>query len=121
MMFNFGLVTALFAASSLVLVDAMPTFKMRSPFQHRSKASPLPVKRDDPPPPNPNPKLVVAHHMVGNTYPYTPQDWADDIQDAHDAGIDGFALNIGTDEWQPKQVAAAYVQFQFLCSSPLCA
>ena len=52
-------------------------------------------------------KYVVAHHMVGNTFPYTPQDWADDITLAHASGIDGFALNMGTDDWQPAQVANA--------------
>lgn len=56
---------------------------------------------------NGNPKLVVAHMMVGNTYPYTQDDWLADIQQAHGAGIDGFALNIGTDSWQPAQIASA--------------
>lgn len=54
-----------------------------------------------------NPKTVVAHHMVGNTAPYTQNDWLSDINQAHAAGIDAFALNIGTDDWQPKQVASA--------------
>ncbi|THV05334.1 hypothetical protein K435DRAFT_745710 [Dendrothele bispora CBS 962.96] len=54
------------------------------------------------------PKYVVAHHMVGNTFPYTLQDWADDISLAHSSGIDGFALNMGSDEWQPDRVADAY-------------
>jgi hypothetical protein len=58
-----------------------------------------------------NPKLVVAHHMVGNTYPYVVQDWEDDINLAFSSGIDAFALNIGTDSWQPQQVANAYVFF----------
>lgn len=80
------------------LVDAMPTSSFRSPFHHARSH-----KRDS------SPKLVVAHHMVGNTYPYTQEDWASDIQAAHSAGIDGFALNIGTDDWQPSQVASAYV------------
>ncbi|KAF9452895.1 glycoside hydrolase family 71 protein [Macrolepiota fuliginosa MF-IS2] len=53
-------------------------------------------------------KYVVAHHMVGNTYPYTINDWADDIALAHASGIDGFALNCGTDEWEPAHVADAY-------------
>ncbi|KAF8631025.1 hypothetical protein AX15_002636 [Amanita polypyramis BW_CC] len=53
-------------------------------------------------------KYVVAHHMVGNTYPYTLNDWADDIAQAHAAGIDGFALNMGRDDWQPARVADAY-------------
>ena len=54
-----------------------------------------------------SPKLVVAHHMVGNTFPYTLQDWIDDITLAHASGIDGFALNMGSDPWQPNQVANA--------------
>jgi len=52
-------------------------------------------------------KYVVAHHMVGNTFPYTLQDWADDIALAHASGIDGFALNMGIDDWQPARVADA--------------
>ncbi|KAH8825261.1 glycoside hydrolase family 71 protein [Flagelloscypha sp. PMI_526] len=54
------------------------------------------------------PKLVVAHHMVGNTFPYTSQDWEDDIALASANGIDGFALNYGPDEWQPAQLDNAY-------------
>ena len=57
------------------------------------------------------PKYVVAHHMVGNTFPYTVADWQDDITLAHASGIDGFALNIGSDSWQPQRVADAYVGY----------
>ncbi|KAF8555251.1 glycoside hydrolase family 71 protein [Imleria badia] len=53
-------------------------------------------------------KYVVAHFMVGNTYPYTLKNWLSDILLAHQSGIDGFALNAGTDSWQPQQVANAY-------------
>lgn len=53
-------------------------------------------------------KYVVAHHMVGNTYPYTLQDWIDDIQLAHSKSIDAFALNMGIDEWQPARIDDAY-------------
>ncbi|EIM86043.1 glycoside hydrolase [Stereum hirsutum FP-91666 SS1] len=53
-------------------------------------------------------KYVVAHHMVGNTYPYTVDTWAADIALAYANGIDGFALNIGSDDWQPARVADAY-------------
>ncbi|EKM79227.1 hypothetical protein AGABI1DRAFT_74088 [Agaricus bisporus var. burnettii JB137-S8] len=53
-------------------------------------------------------KYVVAHHMVGNTYPYTLNDWADDIRLAHASGIDGFALNCGIDDWSAARVADAY-------------
>ncbi len=51
---------------------------------------------------------VYAHHMVGNTYPYGVSDWASDISAAQAAGIDGFALNMGSDYWQPARVADAY-------------
>ncbi|KAF8577364.1 glycoside hydrolase family 71 protein [Ramaria rubella] len=51
--------------------------------------------------------------MIGNTYAsplfsYTPADWTDDIGLAFTHGIDGFALNVGSNPWQPKQVAAAF-------------
>ena len=51
---------------------------------------------------------VYAHHMVGNTYPYGKADWAKDIANAKAAGIDGFALNMGSDWWQAARVADAY-------------
>ncbi|KAF9049586.1 hypothetical protein BDZ89DRAFT_1057464 [Hymenopellis radicata] len=53
-------------------------------------------------------KFVVAHHMVGNTFPYTLQDWIDDVTLAHASGIDGFALNVGSDDFQKAQVSNAY-------------
>ena len=56
---------------------------------------------------NGTPKYVIAHHMVGNTFPYTLSDWQEDIALAHAAGIDGFALNMGTDSWEPARVADA--------------
>ena len=52
-------------------------------------------------------KYVIAHHMVGNTFPYTLDDWTEDITLAHSSGIDGFALNIGSDSWEPARVADA--------------
>jgi glucan endo-1,3-alpha-glucosidase len=45
--------------------------------------------------------------MVGNTFPYTLDDWTEDITLAHASGIDAFALNIGSDSWEPTQVANA--------------
>lgn len=60
-----------------------------------------PMKRDT------GTKAVFAHHMVGFTAPYTSADWMEDITLAHAAGIDGFALNIGSDSWQVTQVANA--------------
>lgn len=53
-------------------------------------------------------KLVVAHHIVGYTYPYAVSDWESDIQLAYDSGLDGFALNVGSDSWESQQVANAY-------------
>ncbi|KZT59037.1 glycoside hydrolase family 71 protein [Calocera cornea HHB12733] len=46
--------------------------------------------------------------MVGNTYSYTQDTWASDIQLAHSKGIDAFALNFGSDDWQPQRIADAY-------------
>ncbi|KAH8115173.1 glycoside hydrolase family 71 protein [Phellopilus nigrolimitatus] len=46
--------------------------------------------------------------MVGNTAPYTPSDWEEDIRLAHSHGIDGFALNIGKDKWQFDQVSSCF-------------
>ncbi|KAF7331829.1 hypothetical protein MKEN_00063000 [Mycena kentingensis (nom. inval.)] len=54
------------------------------------------------------PKLVVAHFMVGFTFPYTIADWSLDIRLAAAKGIDGFALNVGRDDWQPQRVRDAY-------------
>jgi hypothetical protein len=54
-------------------------------------------------------KLVVAHHIVGNTAAYKLEDWADDIKQAKTAGIDGFALNIGPDPFNDAQVSNACV------------
>jgi len=56
-------------------------------------------------------KRVIAHHMVGNTSPYTLDTWSTDISLALGAGIDGFALNVGSGgvgSWQRKQVTNAY-------------
>ena len=63
--------------------------------------SPKPLTKRD------STKYVVAHFMVGNTYPYTQQNWLSDILLANQSGIDGFALNVGSDSWQPQQVANA--------------
>lgn len=53
-------------------------------------------------------KYVWAHLIVGNTYPYTYDDWVNDISLASANGIDGFVLNVGSDSWQPGRVADAY-------------
>lgn len=58
--------------------------------------------------PSASSKYVIAHFMIGNSYPYTVDNWLADIFLAHSSGIDGFALNVGVDTWQPSQVANAY-------------
>ncbi|KAG6837624.1 hypothetical protein H0H93_006145 [Arthromyces matolae] len=75
---------------------------MSNPISRLSRAFGRKAKRDA------APKYVVAHHMIGNTYPYTTQDWTDDIALASASGIDGFALNMGSDAWQPDRVSDAF-------------
>ncbi|KAH0586158.1 hypothetical protein H2248_007423 [Termitomyces sp. 'cryptogamus'] len=83
-------------------LDSMSSKFLSSAPTRRGKK----LKRDTQP--IPSSKYVAAHHMIGNTYPYTLQDWLDDIALAHSSGIDGFALNIGRDEWQPDRVSDAF-------------
>ncbi|KAG8751070.1 hypothetical protein FRC11_009759 [Ceratobasidium sp. 423] len=52
--------------------------------------------------------LVFAHVIVGNTYNYTPNQWALDITLAASKAIDAFTMNVGRDDWQPTQVLDAY-------------
>ncbi|KZT20315.1 glycoside hydrolase family 71 protein [Neolentinus lepideus HHB14362 ss-1] len=59
-----------------------------------------------------NSKYVVAHHIVGNTYPYTVDDWANDIALASGHGIDAFALNVGNESFEYDRVADAYTAAQ---------
>lgn len=49
-------------------------------------------------------KYVFAHFMMGNTYPYKPENFLKDIRDAVNTGVDGFALNLGQDEWTSSRV-----------------
>jgi glucan endo-1,3-alpha-glucosidase len=53
-------------------------------------------------------KYVWAHFIVGNAYPYTYNTWMNDIRLASASGIDGFALNMGPDTWQPDRIRDAY-------------
>ncbi|PPR06865.1 hypothetical protein CVT26_003989 [Gymnopilus dilepis] len=46
---------------------------------------------------------VFAHFMVGNTYPYTIDDWYQDIKLAASQSIDGFVLNVGVEDWQRQR------------------
>ncbi|KIM28125.1 glycoside hydrolase family 71 protein [Serendipita vermifera MAFF 305830] len=62
-------------------------------------------------------KMVIAHHMVGNTYPYTLQTWISDIKLAKSAGIDAFALNFGEGgqgSWQKARMADAFTAAQMV-------
>lgn len=59
-------------------------------------------------------KLVVAHHIVGLTGgggagDFTLDTWKQDIRLASAKGIDGFALNVGPDDYTDVQVGHAYV------------
>src|SRR5579862_3326200 len=60
-------------------------------------------------------KYVFAHFMMGNTYPYNPENFEKDIRDASSTGIDGFALNLGQDEWTLSRVATL---FSVACAFP---
>ena len=53
-------------------------------------------------------RAVFAHFMVGFTYQYGREDWRDDITLAKASGIDAFALNVGSNEWQLARVLDAY-------------
>lgn len=72
-----------------------------------STASPVPPTTGNPPSAG-GEHQVWAHHMVGNTYSYSRSDWETDIRLAQAAGIDGFALNVGIEQWQRDQSAVAY-------------
>ncbi|EEB08298.1 glucan endo-1,3-alpha-glucosidase Agn1 [Schizosaccharomyces japonicus yFS275] len=62
-------------------------------------------------------KEVFAHFIVGNTYPYTVSDWQADIQEAVATGIDGFALNMGSDAWQVERIDDAFTAAASVSSS----
>ncbi|PVF94205.1 putative mutanase [Serendipita vermifera] len=60
-------------------------------------------------------KKVIAHHMIGNTYPYKLDTWISDMTLVKDAGIDGFALNLGQGgpkSWQRARIADAFTAAQ---------
>ncbi|WVO19194.1 uncharacterized protein IAS62_000472 [Cryptococcus decagattii] len=53
-------------------------------------------------------RIVVGHFMLGNTYPFQPEDWEKVFNLAQDTSLDGLALNIGPEEWQLSQAQSAY-------------
>ena len=54
------------------------------------------------------PKKVFAHFMMGNAYPMGVSDFASNIASALAVGIDGFALNVGPDDWMMDRVNKMY-------------
>ena len=46
--------------------------------------------------------------QIGNTYAYTQTLFQSDMQAAKTVGIDGFALNVGSDTWTWARVTTAY-------------
>nr|XP_031864159.1 uncharacterized protein CI109_000069 [Kwoniella shandongensis]KAA5531231.1 hypothetical protein CI109_000069 [Kwoniella shandongensis] len=54
------------------------------------------------------PRLVVAHFMLGNTYPYTEEDWLGTFDLAQKTSLDALVLNLGPEEWQFAQAQTAY-------------
>ncbi|KAJ7505299.1 glycoside hydrolase [Mycena galericulata] len=82
-----------------------------------TRAAVIPLRRSLNERQAPSPKLVVAHVIVGNTFPYTLQDWTDDMNLATSAGVDGFALNVGPDDFQTTQTNNAYQAAEALDSN----
>ncbi|WVR06299.1 hypothetical protein IAU60_003329 [Kwoniella sp. DSM 27419] len=54
------------------------------------------------------PRMVVAHFMLGNTYPFTDRDWETTFDLAEQTSLDALALNLGPEDWQLKQAVRAY-------------
>ncbi|OJJ50397.1 hypothetical protein ASPZODRAFT_129014 [Penicilliopsis zonata CBS 506.65] len=66
-------------------------------------------------------KAVFAHYLMGNTATFGPSDWETDIQEAQAAGIDAFALDVGSGDnvALPLQMGfetAAYYGFKMFFS-----
>lgn len=53
-------------------------------------------------------KRVFAHYMVGIVSQFQQADWEKEMQIAKAHAIDGFALNIGTDDYTQKQLDLAF-------------
>jgi len=50
--------------------------------------------------------------QVGIVASYEQSDWENDMRLAKDIGIDGFALNIGKDDYNDRQLGFAYAAAQ---------
>jgi len=46
--------------------------------------------------------------MVGIVSAYSPSNWERDMNTAKSYGIDGFALNVGVDDYTVRQLGMAY-------------
>ncbi|KAG5643313.1 hypothetical protein DXG03_001197 [Asterophora parasitica] len=62
-------------------------------------------------------KYVFMHHIVGSEYPYTQNDWADDLRQIAAKGIDATVLNMGSDAWERQQIGRAYAAAQSIGSN----
>lgn len=110
------------AADDIMSLLLYPGQAILTPLNNSQSIAAL--KPVNPPPPG---KLVFAHHIVGNTFNYNVDSWAagelsglrvltqytfnalfTDIKLASSKGIDAFALNVGSDSWEPSQVANAF-------------
>ncbi|OCF33439.1 hypothetical protein I316_04859 [Kwoniella heveanensis BCC8398] len=54
------------------------------------------------------PRLMVAHFMLGNTYPFTDKDWETTLDLAEATSLDALVLNLGPEDWQLRQAQRAY-------------
>ncbi|KAL1412022.1 hypothetical protein Q8F55_003019 [Vanrija albida] len=93
-------------AGTTTTTDAVPTTTTTT-TQTAPTTTPIPTTPTEVPRSN-SAHYVWAHHMVGLTYNYSPSDWSGDVSAAKAYGIDGFALNMGSDYWGPAQVDSAY-------------
>jgi len=57
---------------------------------------------------NANSQNVFAHYMMGNSYPSDVGNFANNIRIASSIGIDGFALNIGPDDWMADRISKMF-------------
>ncbi|WWD04916.1 hypothetical protein V865_002987 [Kwoniella europaea PYCC6329] len=64
------------------------------------------------------PRLAIAHFMLGNTYPFTEDDWMKTLDLAEDTSLDALALNLGPEEWQLTQASTAYRLLSSSSTSP---
>ncbi|KAA1130527.1 hypothetical protein PGTUg99_016534 [Puccinia graminis f. sp. tritici] len=74
----------------------------------RDSHPPGPQHHPEPAIPNERPRYVFAHVVQGNFQFYQAEDWASDMRLAQRMGIDAFAINIGRDVTNEKQLPLIY-------------